>query len=58
MDPKMDSGCELSGGDIDPDVFDPLAYRSPSEIVAIVDQLLCHFVRRKATSYRVVVADL
>lgn len=40
----MDSGCKLSAGDVDPDVFDPLALDSPKDIVAVVDQLLCHLV--------------
>jgi hypothetical protein len=40
MDPKMDSGCLAPGESLDED-YDVTRALLPSEVVAIIDQLLC-----------------
>lgn len=40
MDPKMDSGCLAPGESLDDD-YDVTRPLLPSEVVGIIDQLLC-----------------
>ena len=44
MDPKMDSGVSMPAQDSAMEDFDPLLYTLPEEIVAIMDEMLCHKV--------------
>ncbi|KAI6378073.1 hypothetical protein MCOR25_002319 [Pyricularia grisea] len=41
MDPKMDSGCLADGESLDPD-YDVARPLLPTEVIGIIDQLLCH----------------
>ncbi|KAH8843829.1 hypothetical protein MCOR27_010489 [Pyricularia oryzae] len=41
MDPKMDSGCLADGESLDPD-YDVTRPLLPTEVIGIIDQLLCH----------------
>lgn len=44
MDPKMDSGCLAPGESLD-DEYDFTRQLLPSEVIGIIDQLLCLEVR-------------
>ena len=45
MDPKMDSGFVLPGKDAAVDNFDPLKKMLPTELIGIMDQMLCFEVK-------------
>ncbi len=45
MDPKMDSGCLAPGESLDDD-YDVTKPLGADEALGIIDQLLCHEVRR------------